>query len=91
MSWSVSTSVPSRHAWWERREELRAAALAQNPEAGDQFEAAWQAAEAIIIGGSVGNTLERKFHIVLSGHSNPDHAPRAGWANDCVNVSVSQV
>jgi hypothetical protein len=29
--------------------------------------------------------------VSVSGHSNPDHAPRDGWAGETLMISVSQV
>ena len=27
----------------------------------------------------------------FSGHANPDHVPTAGWANDCVTISLTAI
>lgn len=70
---------------------LRAKALEQNPECADQFDAAEQAVRAIIDSGACGPDYDAsRYYVTLSGHSNPDHAPREGYANDCVAVTVSQ-
>jgi len=55
----------------------------------DQVEAAREAAKAIMRSGAVGgeSTL---FRVTASGHSNPGHVPREGWANDCITLTVSQ-
>lgn len=89
MSWHVSATFNGDSA---RREldALRESVLAQNPEAGDQFEAARSAALGIILVSAVGWAAKCRFHVVMSGHANPDHAPRDGWANDMINVSVGQ-
>jgi hypothetical protein len=63
------------------------------PEMDGQFEAALSAARMLlllrdgtpladIVGG--GNV-----NVTLSGHANPGHKPREGWANDYVSVHVS--
>ena len=85
MSWSVSGTLPDG-----TMENLKVSALAQNPECGDQFDAAAEAVSALIAGGTVGGP-EVRFHVVMSGHANPDHAPRSGWANDMINISISQL
>lgn len=55
-------------------------------EQGHQFnvavEAAKKLAEAV---GRPGDDVR----ITLSGHANPDHAPRPGWAEEMITVSVS--
>lgn len=51
-----------------------------------QFEAAVQAAKALAeVVGRPGDEVI----VTISGHANPDHAPRPGWANETVTVSVS--
>lgn len=34
---------------------------------------------------------EDRVRITMSGHSNPDGAPRPGWADQMVTVSISQI
>ena len=86
MSWSVNgvllpgASLDSG-GWKER-------ALAQNPECGDQFDAVAAAVKSVLDSGTVGN--EKQFAISMSGHSNPNHEPRDGWANDAVTIQISQ-
>ncbi len=84
MTWSVSGKFPDDDA-----ASLKSSALQQNPECGDQFDAVVGAVEAIIALGSVG-TAGKRFHVSMSGHANPDHEPRAGWANDAVTIQISQ-
>jgi hypothetical protein len=51
-----------------------------------QFEAAVVAAQALAkVVGRDGDTV----HVSISGHANPDHAPRDGWANEMISVTVS--
>lgn len=55
----------------------------------EQFKEALDAAMSLIVSGAFGDDT-KTFYIRLSGHSNPNHEPRSGWANDSVVVSVSQ-
>lgn len=89
MSWHVTliTKIDDARA---KLEAARSDALAQNPECGDQFAAARDAAITILLGQSVGG-YDKTFAITMTGHVNPDHAPREGWANDFVNVAILQV
>ena len=90
MSWHVSFEVaPGELTDPPAARDARSAALRQNPEAGDQFDAALVAALALLSSGAVGGP-DRAFYVTLSGHANPDHAPRSGWANDAVTVALSQ-
>ena len=61
----------------------------QNPECGDQFEAARDAAYAIMASGAVGGPA-KKFVVTMSGHANPGHEPRPGWASDAIMIMVQQ-
>lgn len=54
----------------------------------EQLELGRDVARRIIDSGAVGEG--EKFNITLSGHANPGHQPREGWATDMVSVSVSQ-
>lgn len=89
MSWYVAAgNVPYdlSHADILR---LRDEAIRQNDTCGDQFDAALVAAVAIIQSGSVGSP-SHTFSVAMSGHSNPGHGPREGFANDVVTVTVAQ-
>lgn len=58
-----------------------------SPAMDEQFDAALAAASsgmARVVG--AGN-----INVTLSGHANPGHKPREGWANDYVSVHVSSV
>jgi hypothetical protein len=83
MSWSRSYSS------LEDFRNRKPAFDASTPEENDQVEAAHKAAEAIIASGSAG-AEGKDFFISLSGHTNPNHEPRPGYANDCISVTVSQ-
>lgn len=70
----------------------------------DQYVRARQAAELILANvcvvpggpdkpdGSMPDDTDRSVdvHVGLAGHANPDHRPRAGWANDYISVTVTQ-
>jgi len=88
MSWHVSATIEGDSPKDELG-ALRREALTQNPEAGDQFDAARDAAIHIMAQGAVGGP-GKKFVVIMSGHSNPDHEPRPGWATDVITVSVTQ-
>jgi hypothetical protein len=64
-----------------------------NAESRETLEAIEQArglAARAIRSGVFGDEAECDFSIILSGHANPGHRPRSGWANDCVTISVVQ-
>ena len=63
--------------------------LETNDEAAEQFVAAAALAGQVIDSGVVG--YESDYIISVSGHANPDHKPAEGWANDYVNIQVTQV
>lgn len=48
--------------------------------------AAVAAAKAVIASGVVG---AGHVSASISGHANPGHKPTKGWANDCINISIS--
>ena len=89
MSWSVSGSFIGSEIK-AGLAKLREAALQQNPEGGDQFDAVAAAVEAIIASGSLGGA-EKTFAVNMHGHGNPNHEPREGWANDCAGLSIAQL
>lgn len=82
MSWSSGDSASNLDA-------LRKQLVERYPEAEDQIEAAITAAQAIVASGAVGP--EESLYVHLAGHANPDHAPRAGYANDTVAVTVTRI
>ena len=53
----------------------------------EQFEAALAAAQSVLAAGAVGDT---PVIVALSGHANPGHTKRDGWANDTLTISISQ-
>lgn len=86
MSWSVS--YPNRGAF-ERDEPAHRPAEIAEGESKAQFDAARAAAAAILQSGAAGAPWQECV-VNLSGHANPGHAPRAGWALDCIGVYVGQ-
>lgn len=56
----------------------------------EQHAVAQKAVELLIASGVLGDPDEDEFVVTLSGHSNPGHEPRAGWANDMISISVNQ-
>jgi len=57
------------------------------PAMNEQFDAALAAASS----GMTRVVGKGKVNVTLSGHANPRHEPREGWANDYVSVHVSSV
>ena len=94
MSWNITipehyggdfdTAVDRAVAGWRN----------DNPSATDdiieQVNAAARAAKLIASSGSVGRDEGVWFYGSLQGHTNPDHLPRDGWANDTVGCYVNQ-
>lgn len=52
----------------------------------EQGTAAIAVAKSLVDSGTVGGSV---FNVTVSGHANPDHKPRSGWANDALTVAVS--
>lgn len=95
MSWSVSTGQ-QRPADFERAVkdlELPEDVANWNVDYADALAAAKKAAIALWKSGAVGdpNGESRTYIATLSGHSNPGHAPRPGFANDSITVNVAQL
>jgi hypothetical protein len=55
----------------------------------EQIHAAVAAAKSLAASGVIGPP-SRRFGATLSGHANPGHGPRGGFANDTVTVSIYQ-
>lgn len=92
MSWSIS--YPSREDFVaDRRSDPNM--RSNTTEVDAQIRAARAAAAAVIDSGTVGQDANvpqgrKDFAISISGHANPGHEPAQGWANDCINISISQ-
>jgi hypothetical protein len=90
MSWSVTVGhVPYDQSHDDNLIRSREDALRQNPECGDQYDAALAATVAMIQSGSLGSS-SHTFRVSMNGHSNPGHGPRAGYSNDAINISIYQ-
>lgn len=94
MSWSFSTRI---EAGEDPREVLVAERVKVDPaQYAAQYNALDESNEAVdaAIEAATGMVLairgEGAVIVQLSGHSNPEHKPVAGWSNDQVAVSVSQ-
>ena len=55
------------------------------PEMSEQMEQAVYAVVAIVTSGVLG---EGPFSVSLSGHANPGHKPREGWADDAISINL---
>lgn len=94
MSWSVQTTSQTA-ATIERgaREQYNAQQLVtaatedERAATDEQFEAALHAAQSILASGAVGDT---PVSVTMSGHANPGHHKREGWANDQITISIQQ-
>jgi hypothetical protein len=62
----------------------------KGPDAVEAFEAASNLADYLVEKGVVGD-ITKTFKVSLSGHANPDHEPKSGWANDFVQITITQV
>jgi len=51
---------------------------------------ACETVEVLLSSGVLGDTSERTFGVVLSGHCNPNNKPREGYSGDFVNISIVQ-
>jgi len=88
MSWTAS--LPEPLAAPEVYDAIDAL-VPQGQTIGEAVAAADQAklaAKALIESGALGTGCE--FRVGLSGHANPGNAPVAGWANDFVQISITQ-
>jgi hypothetical protein len=58
----------------------------------EQFNAAINAAQTVIMSGSLGNPREKDcfFSIHINGHENKDHIPPPGWSPDQVSLHVTR-
>lgn len=84
MSWSASFKIGPAG-----RSELRLNGVDTN-EHKEQFAKAVATALGLLDTGAVG-PRSKIYLVSLTGHGNPRHLPAAGYANDFVNISISQV
>lgn len=88
MSWStIAVSVGGDSV--DKDLEALVAQGQEGPEVDRSLEAVKQAAADLIRSGVVGNP-SHTFRVAAGGHVNPGNEPAEGWANDCLNLSISQ-
>lgn len=58
-------------------------------ESAEQLRSAKIAAKAVVESQVVGGT-DKPFSVSFSGHANPGHEPAKGYANDFVQITVTQ-
>lgn len=63
----------------------------ESDEAKAQLVVARKAAKLVLNTGKVGKGRGKDFSVSLSGHANPGHEPKEGWANDTISVVVTQI
>lgn len=85
MSWFYSTVIEAGSDL--DAEDIQTKIREQNPDGLDQLDAAIMAAELLMDSPSLGDAKE--YYVSMSGHANPGHKPREGWANDAITVSVA--
>lgn len=86
MSWSITAIISQEDC---DIDILKADALKQNPECGDQFDVAFLAVKSFMESEVVGGA-GKQFYISMAGHANPNHEPREGFANDMLTISINQ-
>lgn len=59
-------------------------------ESGESIQLAKAAIKMLLCSGAVGDPATYSFYVSASGHSNAGYAPKSGWSNDQVTISVSQ-
>jgi hypothetical protein len=83
VSWSISAGPAAKEAI-SYTEPAYAAEV--ETEQRDQLEAAKVAAG--VLAQAVGRP-DDDIRVTVSGHANPEHGPRDGWASEMITVSVS--
>lgn len=63
----------------------------KSAEVREQFQLAKGMANNLVQSGAVGRGKGKSYQVTLSGHANPKHEPRQGYANDMISINVSQV
>ena len=90
MSWSLSVNAQYADAV-DAITNAAASPDTDKPEQVEQVQAGKDAAIALIKSLTVVNDAEQDVGVSISGHANPAHKPAAGYGNDCIYVSISQV
>jgi hypothetical protein len=88
MSWSAKYTVNPNAEQSEIVTEVHRSNL-DSEEHQHQHDAALMAAVQALTTGAVGRP-EKTYDVSISGHSNPDHEPAEGWANDFISIQVTQ-
>lgn len=94
MSWWFEVEAESAEMFAAAADAAFKAAVDQHPavfaeaEVNAQVSAAIAAAVSMVKAGVVG---VGPVFAVLSGHANPGHAPRAGWANDEIRITLQSM
>lgn len=83
MSWNTHTDSVAKDAITVPTPHLSDVVEAEQAE---QFQAAVDAAKALarVVGRDGDEVI-----VTMSGHANPGHGPREGWANEMISVTVS--
>jgi hypothetical protein len=56
----------------------------------EQYALALTAVRNIVDSLALGDS-DDTYAVNMSGHGNPGHRPTKGWANDCLNISITQL
>ena len=91
MSWSLNTGT---FRFEDSLEAIKGAEYLPQPDAPEACEEQVKAAKEAaleLIGSRALVGPGKLVQVYASGHANPDHEPRPGWAADFVSVTVSQV
>lgn len=92
MSYSFNASGVRADVGDELREKGRAAAIAavHDPEAEQAaLEHVGAALDAVANLLEVVGRADDTVSVNVAGHANPDHAPRDGWSNEALSISIS--
>jgi hypothetical protein len=84
MSWGAAYTVDN-----DNIVNIRLSNVTEVPEHEEQYNKAAELAYELITSGAVGDPKGR-YGVNLSGHGNPNHEPKSGWANDFISIQVAQ-
>jgi hypothetical protein len=100
MSWNTSVPATKASAFLDAVDaanlpDYPGSETHYNAEMRDALAAAKAAVKALyessVLGALSAAGDELYFAASMSGHANPGHVPAAGWSNDFISISVSQV
>ena len=91
MSWSFNALIEDKASAHEVL-ETQAETYFSQLNADSVQEMAEQAAKAVAAADDLLDVIgtEGPWNVSLSGHANPEHGRRGGWANDAVSISISE-